>query len=516
MTDPLILAIDNGTQSVRALLFDPQGNLVARSRVPIQPYFSDHPGWAEQHPEYFWESLCQACQQIWSQPGVSKEAVKGVTLTTQRGTVVNLDREGKPLRPAMIWLDQRRAEGIEPLKGRWGLFFRLARVSKTVAYFQAEAEANWIRGQQPDVWAKTHKYLLLSGYLTYRLTGRYVDSVGCQVGYLPFDYKCLCWAAPGDWKWQAIPLDPAQLPDLIPPAHPLGEITPEAAAATGLPAGLPVIAAAADKACEVIGSGCLEPHIGAISYSTTATINTTQRRYVEAIPLIPPYPAAVPGAYSLEVQIYRGYWMVNWFKQEFGQHEVRIAQERGIEPEVLFDNLANQVPPGAEGLVLQPYWSPGIKIPGPEARGAIIGFSDVHTRAHIYRAILEGLAYALREGKERSEQRSHVPVTELRVSGGGSQSDVALQLTADVFGLPAARLHLYETSGLGAAIDAAVGLKLHSDFDTAIRAMTRVGRVFEPDPDAHRVYDEVFQQVYKRMYGRLQPLYEAIRAIICR
>jgi sugar (pentulose or hexulose) kinase len=162
---------------------------------------------------------------------------------------------------------------------------------------------------------------------------------------------------------------------------------------------------------------------------------------------------------------------------------------------------------------LQPYWAPGIRVPGPEAKGAIIGFSDVHTRAHIYRAILEGLAYALREGKERTERRSHIPITELRVSGGGSQSDAALQLTADIFGLSTARPHTYETSGLGAAIDAAVGLGLHPDFDTAIREMTRIGQTFEPDLRVHAIYNDLYHDVYKRMYGRLQPLYQAIRAV---
>lgn len=508
-----ILAIDNGTQSVRALLFDPQGNLVAKSRVPIEPYFSQQPGWAEQDPEYFWKSLCEACQQLWGMDGVDKQAIAGVTLTTQRATVVNVDKAGKPLRPAIIWLDQRRTEGQSPVGGWWGLLFKLVRMSETVAYFQAEAEANWIRTQQPNIWAKTHKYLYLSGYLTYRLTGNFVDSVGAQVGYMPFDYRNLEWAGTHDWKWQALPIDRTVLPDLIPPASQLGEISPEAAEATGIPAGLPLIAGAADKACEVIGSGCLEPHIGCLSYGTTATINTTNRRYIEVIPFIPPYPAAIPDAHSLEIQIYRGYWMVSWFKREFGQREMRIAEERGIQPEELFDELVNQVPPGSEGLVLQPYWSPGVKIPGPEARGSIVGFSDVHTRAHIYRAILEGLAYALREGKDRIARRSRIPITELRVSGGGSQSQAAMQLTADIFGLPTARPHTYETSGLGAAIDAAVGLKLHSDFDSAVRAMTRIRDVFEPDPQIHAIYNDLYEKVYKRMYRQLQPLYQEIRRI---
>jgi sugar (pentulose or hexulose) kinase len=175
--------------------------------------------------------------------------------------------------------------------------------------------------------------------------------------------------------------------------------------------------------------------------------------------------------------------------------------------------MASTVPPGSMGLMLQPYWTPGIRVPGREAKGGIIGFGDVHTRAHVYRAILEGLAYALREGKERIESRSGVPITELRVSGGGSQSDCAMQLSADIFGLPTARPHVYETSGLGAAIDAAVGLGLHRDFATAIGEMTRVGRVFEPVAAHRDIYERLYSKVYKRMYRQLQPLYREIAEI---
>ncbi|MFM7174888.1 MAG: FGGY-family carbohydrate kinase, partial [Caldilinea sp.] len=449
----LLLAIDHGTQSVRALLFDLQGMLVAKTQVPIEAYFSRQPGWAEQNPEYFWSSLCAACQGVWTQ--ADRERVAGVALTAQRATVINVDGAGRPLRPAILWLDQRRTLGQPPVGGLWGMAFTLAGLSETITYIQAEAECNWIRTHEPDIWAQTHKYLLLSGYLTFKLTGRFVDSVGCQVGYLPFDYKTQRWAASWDWKWRVAPIDPACLPELIAPAQPLGTVSAAAAAATGIPAGLPLIAAAADKACEVLGAGAFDPQIGCLSYGTTATITTTSSRYLEALPLIPPFPAAQPGAYNLEVQIYRGFWMVSWFKQEFGQREVQEAEASGVAPERLLDKLVAGVPPGCDGLMLQPYWSPGIRVPGPEARGAVIGFTDIHTRAHLYRAILEGLAYGLREGMERLEKRTGTPIRELRVAGGGSQSDAAMQLTADIFGLPAIRPHLYETSGLGAAIDAA-------------------------------------------------------------
>lgn len=513
MTQDLILAIDHGTQSVRALVFDLAGSLLAKSRIMLKPYDSPQAGWVEQDPQYFWECICQACQELWSIFPNYRQALAGVALTTQRSTMINLDAQGHPLRPAIVWQDQRRTQGLKPVGGLWGLAFLLSGMRETVAYLQAEAEANWISTHQKEIWQQTNKYLYLSGYLTYRLTDRFVDSTGCQVGYMPFDYKNLRWAAKWDWKWQAVPMELSILPELVLPAGILGEITTQAALETGIPTGLPLVAAASDKACEVIGCGCLEPYIGCLSYGTAATINTTHRRYIEPIPLIPPYPSAVPGAYCMETQIYRGYWMVSWFKQEFGHYEQRQAEARGIEPEALFDEMVGQIPAGSLGLVLQPYWSPGLKIPGPEAKGSVIGFGDVHTRAHLYRAILEGLTYALREGKERTENRSHVAMRELRVSGGGSQSNVAMQITADVFGLPASRPHVYEASGLGAAIDAAVGLGFHPDFLTAINRMTHIGQAFEPNQQAHEIYDHLYRDVYLRMYRRLQPLYQHIQEI---
>jgi len=514
MAEKHILAIDNGTQSVRALIFDLQGNLLAKNRIPIQAYYSKKPGWAEQDPNVFWNAICQACQGLWELEGVDKKNIVGVGLTTQRSTVINVDQQGEPIRPAIVWLDQRRTEGLDPVGGLWGFLFKIAGMQETVRYLQAEAEANWIKTYQPEIWEQTHKYLFLSGYLTFKMTGKMIDSVGCQVGYVPFDYKNQDWAKPSDWRWDAVMVEPGILPDLVQPTELLGTITKQASLDTGIPEGLPLIATAADKATEVIGAGCLEPHIGCLSFGTTATINTTHKKYVEVIPLIPPYPSAVPNAYSLEVQIYRGFWMVSWFKDEFGQIEKREAERQGIEPEVLFDKLLKTVPAGSEGLILQPYWSPGLKIPGPEAKGAVIGFGDVHSRAHFYRAIIEGLAYGLLEGAERTEKRSKIPITSLRVAGGGSQSPGVMQITADIFGLPVSRPHVYEASGLGAAIDVAVGLKLFPDFESAVQEMTHLGDTFYPDEKRHKMYSKLFDRVYKRMYARLKPLYDEIREII--
>lgn len=511
-----VVAIDVGTQSARALVVAPDGAIIALARVPFAPYVAERPGWAEQDPEVYWSAVGEACRRVLADPAVTRDSLAGVALTTQRGTVVVTDDAGRPLRPAITWLDDRRTEGLPPFGGVGGvtaLGFRLLGLRDTIETFAAACEAGWLRANEPETWARIRRYLLLSGFIAHRLTGRFVDSTAAQVGYLPFDYRAFRWAKPGDWRWTVAPVDPAWLPDLVPPTGHLGEITPAAAAATGLPVGLPLIAAAADKACEILGSGAVTPEIAAISFGTAATVNTTMRRYVEPIPLVPPFPSAVPGAYSLEIQVYRGYWMVEWFKREFAAAEVARAEALGVAPEVLFDELAASVPAGSMGLMLQPYWSAGVRIPGPEAKGAIIGFGDVHTRAHVYRAILEGLAYALRDGLERTARRTGVRPTSLRIAGGGSQSPAAVQLTADVFGLPVARGVTHEASGLGAAIDAAVGLGIHRDIGSAVAAMVHVGEVRDPDPADHARYDELYGLVYRRMYGRLRPLYREIRRI---
>lgn len=512
--EDLLLAIDCGTQSVRAMLIELQGNIVAKCQEALSGYVSMRDGWVEHDALGFWHATSRVCQGLWrAEPG-RRSQVKGVVVTTQRGTLLPVDHGGHPLRRAIIWLDQRRATRVPRVQPWWRIAFEAAGVARTIDHFSREADINWMAEHEAELVERTHKFLLVSGWLNYKLTGRFADSVGSQVGYLPFDFKRQEWAAGWDWKWQALAARREQMPDLVQVGSILGEISSEAARATGILAGTPVVAAAADKACEIVGAGAVTPDVGALSYGTTATINISTSRYMEATPFVPPYPALLPGQYNPEIQIFRGYWMVSWFKEQFGHPERETAERIGVLPESLFDEMVATVPPGSQGLMLQPYWTPGIRHPGPDARGAVIGFSDVHTRAHLYRAILEGLAYALRDGKERIEHKSRVPVHSLRVSGGGSQSDAAMQLTADIFNLPTARPHTYETSGLGAAIAGAVGLGLHRDFPSAVASMTRLGRVFDPDPVHAELYEALYRRVYLPMYGRLEPLYGELQKIL--
>lgn len=514
MPADLLLSIDVGTQSVRAVVFDRSGAMVARAATVLTPAFhAPQPGWAEQDAGVYWQAVQHSCLSLWAGHGVRPERVAGLALTTQRGTVVCALADGMPLRPAIVWPDQRLCSAPPPLGPVWATLFRAAGAGELLHQLQRQAEANWLAQHDAALWRGCERFGLLSSWLGQRLVGEWVDSVGSQVGYLPFDYRRQAWARTWDWKWRALAVRPSQLPRLVAPGTPLGTLTAEAATALGLPRGLPVIAAAADKACEVLGCGAFEPDTAHLSFGTAASINTTQPRYIEVQRLLPAYPAALPGAFNTEIHIQRGFWLVSWFKREFGQLEQALAEERGVSVESLFEDLLAAVPAGSMGLVLQPFWSPGLRDPGPEAKGAVIGFGDVHTRAHLYRAIIEGLVYALRAGREQIEARLRRPIVRLVVSGGGAQSDGAMQIAADVFNLRAERPVSVEASALGAAMLCASGLGWFADVRAAVQAMARSGRAFEPQPGAVRTYDSLYREVYRPLYGRLQPLYRRIRSI---
>jgi len=509
-----ILVVDVGTQSIRASFIDIDGNICEIEKTPIEAYYSTQPGYSEQEPEYFWEKLCETTNTLFKNTSIDREQIQGMSLTTQRGTVVNLDKEGKPLRPVIIWLDQRKANIGNWPKGIAKSALQMAGVYESVTYAIKEGESNWIRQHQPDIWKKTDKYLMLSGFFISRLSGRFADSVGSMVGFIPFDYKKHQYSKTGSINYKMFPIEKKKLATLVHPSERMGEITREASKQTGIPEGLSIIAAASDKACEVLGSGVISPEVGCLSYGTTATIQTVNDKYLEVVKMFPSYPSAIPHFFNTEVMIYRGFWMINWFKKEFGYRETELAKKLNKEPEELFDEMIKDIPPGSMGLTLQPYWSPGVKLPGIEAKGAVIGFGDVHTRAHLYRSILEGIAYALKDGALRTERRTKVKIEKIRVSGGGSQSKNALQLTADIFNLPVEKPHTYETSALGAAINAAVGLKIYPDFETAVEKMCRIGETYLPIPENVKIYDQLYNKVYSKMYKRLKPLYNDIRDII--
>jgi sugar (pentulose or hexulose) kinase len=509
-----ILSIDCGTQSLRAVIFSLKGEVLALQRVVYEPYISVNPGWAEQDPEIYWEALKSACQLLKKEYPEYFSQIAGVGVTTIRDSLVNVDENGKTLRPVMVWLDNRKAKTVFKPKPGMKLAIWFIGIGDTIKKAQRDGKCNWIKQNQPDIWAKTHKILQISGFLNYRLTGEFKDSVASQIGHIPFDYKKQKWGNPKDlftFSAKLYPIEKEKLPDLVKPGEMLGKINKTSAAATGLPLDLPVIACGSDKGCETLGTGVLTNKTASLSFGTTATIQTTSKKYLEPTPFMPSYPAVMPGFFNPEVEIFRGFWMVSWFKNEFAHNEIIEAEKRGVSAEEVLNELLCQSPPGAMGLMVQPYWSPGLS--QPSAKGAIIGFGDVHKKPHIYRAVIEGLVYALREGKERIERVSKTKITRLAVSGGASQSDEICQITADVFNLLVVRGKTAETSALGAAVLTAFGTGHFNSFEEAVHKMVQTKNEFHPNKKHVKLYDQLYKKVYKKMYRKLEQFYHEIREI---
>ncbi len=511
MVTQTILAIDCGTQSLRALLFSKKGELFARVQVEYEPYVCPVPGWAEQDPELYWGSLVTACRKLKKSHGEMFDAIAGVGITTQRNSMVNVDEKGSPLRSAILWLDQRKSKPVWGQKGplNWGL--KLAGLKKKVDSIQTQGKCNWIMQNQPGIWEKTHKYLQISGFLNYRLTGNFLDSVASQIGYIPFDYRQQTWAKNYTLARKMFPVEEEKLPELVKPGELLGRITRQAFLQCGIQKGVPVIACGSDKGCETLGAGVVKPEMASLSFGTTATVQTLSETYIEPIKYLPSYPASVPGCYNPEVEIFRGFWMISWFKKEFAQKEVAQARENGIPSEELLDECLERTRPGAMGLVVQPYWGPGLD--HPDAKGAMIGFGDAHTKDHVYRAVIEGLGFALWEGLEKIQKKTGEKIKKASVSGGASQSDEICRITADIFNLPMIKGQTHETSGLGAAVLVAAGLGWFSSLDEAVDNMIHVRKVFEPKESHSKMYRELYSNVYAGMYAALKPLYRQIRNI---
>jgi len=509
--EKMILSIDCGTQSLRALLFSPTGKLLDKVQVEYEPYYSLKPGWAEQDAEVFWKSLCRACLALHASCPERFRNIAGVGVSTQRASMVNVDRSGNPLRPVITWLDQRKASPVFNPNAVVKLALKAIGLDEALNKTQTDGKCNWIMQNQPDVWEKTHKYLQVSGFLNYRLTGNFIDSLASQIGHVPFDYKKVQWASPRALTSRLFPIEPEKLPETVAPGELIGTVTSLASEQTAIPEGVPVVACGSDKGCETLGMGVLNPSMVSLSFGTTATVQTTTPKYVEPIRFMPPYPAPIPGHFNPEVEIFRGYWMITWFKNEFAHKEVTEALGKGLTPEVMLDRLLDQAPPGSMGLMVQPFWGPGLE--HPEAKGAMIGFGDVHKRAHVYRALIEGLAYGLLDGMQKMEKSVGLHVERAAVSGGASQSDAICRISSDVFNLPMVRGKTSETTGLGTAIVTAVGTGIHSSFESAIQSMVCYDRVFEPNPENAAIYRELYNRVYRKMYGALKPMYKEIRDI---
>lgn len=505
-SNPLILTFDCGTQSMRALIFDRNGNIVAKAQQKYaQPYYSRKLGWCEQSVEFYWDNLCKAGKELaQNYPDAWKDVIC-VTLSAFRDSYTCIDRDGNFLRDVILWLDQRMAECSDPLPLKSRLAFKIVGMSEALNVQRKITKSNWIKENEPEVWEKMYKYVSVGCALNYKLTGEIKESVASNIGHIPFDYKSKTWKTTSDVQYPLFGIAPEKLCDLVQPLQPLGYITDEAERQTGIKAGLPLIATGSDKGCESLGTGVIDKESAALSFGTSATIQFATDKYVEPVPLLPSYPAVIPHLYNPEIQIYRGYWMLTWFIREFAPEEAKRAEELGCQPEDILNEVLHLVPPGCEGLMLQPFWAPQLK--QPEGRGAIIGFNSIHTRNHIYRAIIEGIGFALYDAMLNLERRSGNKIKHLSLSGGGSQSDAICQITADMFGLPIRRIQTYEATGLGSSMAGFVAMGVYGDINEAMSKMVRFRPETKPNMKIHAFYHKLYKEIYRDTYNHLQPLY---------
>lgn len=506
--DSLILTIDFGTQSVRAAIFNNLGEPLIMEKEAYAPaYFSPKPGYAEQDPDYYFECLCKCTHRIAEKAPDLLANVKGITQSCFRDSAVLLDNDLVPVRPMILWLDQRFAKCEKPLPFVSRLAFKLVGMEDVIRMNRRRTISNWIIENEPEVWAKVDKYVPVSTYFIYRLTGELKDSAANAVGHYPIDFKKKKWYANPmkHLKGQIFSIEKRQLHTLVKEGDTIGWITKKASKETGIPGGVPIFACGSDKSCETLGVGITDCSMAAISLGTASTIETTVTKYIEPIKFLPCYPSCIDGYYNMDVQIYRGYWMVNWFLKEFGGQEIKDINLDEAD-EHYWDAEMMKVPAGSDGLILQPYW--GSLLDRPSVKGSVIGFSDVTTRAHFFKSIIEGIGYALREAGEGFEKKIHSKFQGIRISGGGAKSDEVCKVMADIFGIPVTRVQTNETASLGAAIAGFLAMGTYKTPKEAVKKMVRYSETFKPNMENHAVYDHLFNNVYLKLYPNLKKEYE--------
>ena len=427
--------------------------------------------------------------------------IVGIGLSSQRGTFMAVDQEGNIIQRPISWMDQRMAYEIEAMPDDCDPWYKFLRFY---------SKPNWFRVNKPDVFKKAYKWLGVAGFLNFKLCGDYVDTIANQSVGWPIDREA--WkVSEEDWKFECIGIRKDQMARLVRPGEILGYVSPEGAESTGFPEGCPVLACAGDKQCEQLGAGVFKEGQAYITFGTSSSLglvgNKTQMKSDPALSYIP-YLACVPGTWNYEAGIYTGYWLVSWFRDNLCMDLAAEAKSKDTSIEALLNQQAAKIPPGSEGLIVIPDWAaPRAR---PFGKGMIIGFDSRHTRAHILHAIIEGISLQLKVNTDIMCKKMGTQFTELRVGGGGSQSDISMQCTADIFGVPAARTYLAENCSLGAAICAAVGVGVYPSFETAVEGMTKVSETFYPISENQKFYDDLRESVFMKSYSTLEPVLKSL------
>lgn len=508
--DQNMLVFDVGTQSIRGSVIDPKGTTLLFARDKYEtPYISPVPGEAEKDIEYYVKEICKVSKTLKEKDTAIFSTIGGVSVVDIRDSSVILDENKKPIRNAILWLDDRSVD----LKGKnFSLFekflFRIIGMYEVVSKNADRTAFWWIKEHEPENFAKMRWYCPLGAYFNYRITGNLVSSSADCIGHFPTDFKHGNWFPKGHPKYDVFGVPKKDLVPLVKPGSIIGRVSKEFALESMIPEGTPLFACASDKACETLGNGVIDKNEASISLGTACTIDVVDSRYSEPEAFLPSYKAPYEGAYDLELQVYSGLWLVTWYVNEFGtEKDQEEARKKKLSLEEFLDQKIEEIPAGSDGLVVQPYWYPALE--KPDSRGAMIGFTSLHTRYHVYRAILEGICYCLRAGLDDIVKKTKKMPSCLIISGGGSNQDVLPKMISDVFNLPVRRAFEPEASSLGGAMAGYLAMGYYKTPEEAKANMVRKGNLYYPNPKNAASYDQLYRKVYKKMYPSLKNCYLA-------
>lgn len=485
-----LLGIDIGTSGVKALLIDRAGKVVA-SASESYPLLTPQPLWAEQEPDDWWHATCQVVRRVLGDSGIAASEIQGMGLSGQMHGSVFLDENGESIRPALLWCDQRTAAECAWITERIGERKVLeTTLNPVLTGFQA-GKIIWLRQHEPENYARVNQVLLPKDFIRYRLTGESATEVSDASGTALFDVPRRDWAYE---MLDALELPRAWFPKVYESPEITGRITAQAAQATGLAEGTPVVGGAGDQAAGAVGVGVVQSGRASVSVGTSgvvfAHLDTPQ---VDAQYRTHTFCHAVPGAWHVMGVMLMAGGAFQWYRETFA-------------PTTDFDTLVQEaagVAAGAENLLFAPYLSgERTPYPDPQARGAFVGLTIAHTRAHCTRAVLEGVAFGLRDSLEILKAMG-VPLQELRLTGGGAKSAVWRQILASVFGQPVYTLQAEEGPAYGVALLAGVGTGIWQSVPEACAATVQIAAQTEPVPEHVPPYETLYAR-YRRLYPALR------------
>jgi xylulokinase len=493
-----LLGIDIGTGGTRAVLIDERGNVISGRTSEHQPFASPQTGWAEQDPQDWWRACGEAVRRVLTDSKTDPTEVAAVGFSGQMHGAVLLDQNNEVLRPALIWCDQRTAAEAAELTSKIGQ-------SKIIEWTCNPALTNftitkllWVRNHEPKLFERYRRLQLPKDYVRYRLTGEFGMDVADASGTLLLDVTNRRWSRE---MAEAAGIDVASLPRLFESQDIAGHVSKEGAAATGLREGTPVVAGAGDQAAGAVGLGVVSPGAVHATIGTSGVVfASTDRPAMDPSGRLHTFCHAIPGRWHVMGVTQAAGLSLRWFRDNFG-----AGTDDGRDPYERLADEAAKIPAGCDGVLWAPYLM-GERTPhlDPDARGALLGLAANHGRGHIIRAILEGVAFSLRDSFSIFEEMK-VPVTSIRLGGGGARSSLWRQIQADVYAHDVQTARAEEGAAFGAALLAGVGAKVWPSVDAACATAVQVSGVTSPNLNDSAVLQMQYER-YRRVYPALRSI----------